>query len=89
MMNQGKIGCMVLGSWAISQIQGAGDNADDIAYMPFPISVNGKQYAAAGPDYCYGINCNSSEDEQIAAMCYIKWLTEKSGFAESEVEFRL
>ena len=32
---------MVLGSWAISQIQGAGDNADDIAYMPFPISVNG------------------------------------------------
>ena len=80
----GKIGCMVLGSWAISQIQGAGDNADDIAYMPFPISVNGKQYAAAGPDYCYGINCNSSEDEQIAAMCYIKWLTEKSGFAESE-----
>ena len=27
---------------------------------------------------------NSSEDEQIAAMCYIKWLTEKSGFAESE-----
>lgn len=48
MMNQGKIGCMVLGSWAISQIQGAGDNADDIAYMPFPISVNGKQYAAAG-----------------------------------------
>ena len=41
MMNQGKIGCMVLGSWAISQIQGAGDNADDIAYMPFPISVNG------------------------------------------------
>lgn len=44
MMNQGKIGCMVLGSWAISQIQGAGDNADDIAYMPFPISVNGKQY---------------------------------------------
>ena len=64
--------------------QGAGDNADDIAYMPFPISVNGKQYAAAGPDYCYGINCNSSEDEQIAAMCYIKWLTEKSGFAESE-----
>lgn len=83
-MNQGKIGCMVLGSWAITQIQGAGDNADDIAYMPFPITVDGKQYAAAGPDYCYGINCNSSEDEQIAAMCYIKWLVEESGFAQSE-----
>ena len=30
-------------------------------------------YAAAGPDYCYGINCNSSKDEQIASMCYVKW----------------
>lgn len=84
MMNKGEIGCMVLGSWAIPQIKSAGDNADDIAYMPFPITVNGKQYAAAGPDYCYGINVNSSEDNQIAAMCYIKWLVEKSGYAESE-----
>lgn len=84
MMNNGQIGCMVLGSWAIPQIKDAGDNADDIAYMPFPITVNGKQYAAAGPDYCYGINVNSSEDEQIAAMCYVKWLLEDSGYAESE-----
>ena len=84
MMNKGEIGCMVLGSWAIPQIQSAGENSDDIAYMPFPITVNGKQYAAAGPDYCYGINVNSSEDNQIAAMCYIKWLVEKSGYAESE-----
>ena len=84
MMNKGEIGCMVLGSWAIPQIQSAGENSDDIAYMPFPITVNGKQYAAAGPDYCYGINVNSSEDNQIAAMCYVKWLVEKSGYAESE-----
>lgn len=83
-MNNGEIGCMVLGSWAIPQIQSAGENSDDIAYMPFPITVNGKQYAAAGPDYCYGINVNSSEDNQIAAMCYVKWLVEKSGYAESE-----
>lgn len=83
-MNNGEIGCMVLGSWAIPQIQGAGEHSDDIAYMPFPITVNGKQYAAAGPDYCYGINVNSSKDNQIAAMCYIKWLVEESGYAESE-----
>lgn len=83
-MNNGEIGCMVLGSWAIPHIQSAGENSDDIAYMPFPITVNGKQYAAAGSDYCYGINVNSSEDNQIAAMCYIKWLVEKSGYAESE-----
>ena len=45
---------------------------------PFlPITVDGKQYAAAGPDYNYGINCNSSRDNQIAAMCYIKWLDKR------------
>ncbi|MDE6356955.1 MAG: ABC transporter substrate-binding protein [Eubacteriales bacterium] len=84
MMNNGEIGTMVLGSWAVSQIQGAGENADDIAYMPFPITVDGKQYATAGPDYCYAINVNSSADEKIASMIYIKWLVEKSGFALSE-----
>lgn len=84
MLNRGEIGCMALGSWAVTQVQAAGDNADNIGYMAFPITVDGKQYATAGPDYCYGINCNSSEDDQIAAMCYIKWLVEKSGFAQSE-----
>lgn len=81
MLNKGEIGCMALGSWSVTQVQQAGENADDIGYMTFPITVNGKQYAAAGPDYCYGINCNSSKDEQIAAMCYVKWLVEKSQFA--------
>ena len=84
MINNGEIGCMVLGSWALPQMQQAGENADDIAYMPFPISVDGIQYATEGPDYFYGINVNSSEDEQIAAMCYIKYLVEQSGFAASE-----
>lgn len=84
MINNGKIGVMVLGSWALTQMQQAGPNADDIGYMPFPISVDGVQYATEGPDYNYGINVNSSADQQIAAMCYIKFLVEKSGFAESE-----
>lgn len=84
MLNNGKIGCMVLGSWSVIQMQQAGDNGDDIGFMAFPITVDGKQYAAAGPDYNYGINCNSSKDNQIAAMCYIKWLVEKSGFAQGE-----
>ena len=84
MLNNGEIGCMVLGSWALPQMQQAGENADDIAYMPFPISVDGIQYATEGPDYFYGINVNSSADQQIAAMCYIKFLVEQSGFAASE-----
>jgi raffinose/stachyose/melibiose transport system substrate-binding protein len=84
MLNRGEIGTMVLGSWAVTQMQGAGDNPEDIGYMSFPITVNGKQYASAGPDYCYGININSSDDNKIAAMLYIKYLTEQSNFAYSE-----
>ncbi|MDD4095203.1 MAG: ABC transporter substrate-binding protein [Oscillospiraceae bacterium] len=81
MINNGEIGTMVLGSWAVSQMQQAGPNPDNIGYMPFPISVNGVQYASAGPDYCYGINVHSSVDNQIASMLYVKWLTEVSNFA--------
>ena len=64
MINNGEIGAMVLGSWAVAQMKAAGDNPDDIGYMPFPITVNGQQYATAGPDYCYGINVNASEDNR-------------------------
>ncbi len=79
-LNNGEIATMVLGSWSIVQMQGAGSHADDIGYMPFPITVNGKQYAAAGPDYTYGINKFASKDNQIASMLYVKWLVEKSNF---------
>lgn len=41
MLNEGKIGCMAIGSWAIKQVQSAGNNPDAIGYMPFPNEVNG------------------------------------------------
>lgn len=81
MLNSGQIACMVLGSWAYPQMVEAGENGDDVGYMSFPITVNGKQYASSGPDYRLGINVNSSEDNQKAAMVFVKWLTEESGFA--------
>ena len=84
MINRGEIGTMVLGSWAIAQMKEAGDNPDDIGYMPFPMSIDGKQYATAGPDYCYGINVNSSEDNQKAAMVFVKWMVEESGWCDRE-----
>ncbi|WP_310605098.1 ABC transporter substrate-binding protein [Anaerosporobacter sp.] len=84
MINNGQIGCMVLGSWAYPQMVSAGDHGDDIGYMSFPVTVDGKQYASSGPDYRLGINKNSSEDNQKAAMVFVKWLTEKSGFAYNE-----
>ena len=83
-INNGKIGCMVLGSWAFPQMQAGGPNKDDIGYMPFPISVDGKQYATCGPNYSWGISNKASDDNKKAAMVFVKWMTEKSGFAYNE-----
>ncbi|MDR3284585.1 MAG: ABC transporter substrate-binding protein [Treponema sp.] len=80
LFNRGEIAAMVLGSWAIVQMQDAGPNRDDVGYMSFPVTVNGRQYAAAGPDYCYGINVNSSPNNKIACLLYIKYLVEQSNF---------
>ncbi len=80
-LNRGEIATMVLGSWAISQIQGADSNPDDVAYMPFPISVNGVQYSVAIGDYSYGINNKISNDKKAAAMVFIKYMIENSGYA--------
>ena len=39
---------------------------------------------AAGGDYCYAINVNSSDDNKTAAMVFIKWMTEKSNWCYNE-----
>jgi len=79
-INRGEIAILVLGSWAIVQMQEAGNRPQDIGYMTFPITVNGKQYASAGADYCYGINKNSSRDVKLASLLYIKYLIDRSNF---------
>ena len=84
MINRGEIGSMVLGSWAIAQMKAAGDKPEDIGYIPLPITINGKQYATAGPDYCYGINSKSDADHQAAAMVFVKWMVEESGWCDFE-----
>ncbi len=84
MMNRGEIATMVLGSWAFTQMQEAGDKPEDIGYMAFPITVNGKQYAPAGGDYNFGINVKATDAQKLAAMYYLKWLTHESGFTFAE-----
>ena len=76
MLNEGKIGCVVIGSWAVSQFKDAGPNEDNIAFMPFPNSIDGKQYMT---DYCYAISKNTKNKE--AAKAYIEFMLEESGFA--------
>ncbi|MCR5420800.1 MAG: ABC transporter substrate-binding protein [Lachnospiraceae bacterium] len=84
MLNRGEIGTMVLGSWAFAQMQSAGDHPEDVGYMSFPITVNGKQYASAFANYSFGINKNSSDENILASMIFVKWMTEESGFAYNE-----
>ncbi len=83
-INDGKIATMVMGSWAVSQFQEAGENPDDIGYMPAPFNVDGKQYAESAPDYCLGINKNRSDEIKDLGKKYITWFVEESGFAVKE-----
>lgn len=83
MIAEGKIATMVLGSWAIGQMQSFAENPDDIGYMPFPYTAkDGKMYSGAAADYCFGINKNSKNIE--AAKAWMYWFIDESGFAQSQ-----
>ncbi len=84
MLNRGEIATMVLGSWAYAQMQEAGDTPENVGYMPFPMTVGGKQYVNAGGDYNYAINVNSSDDNKAASLVFIKWMVEKSNWCYNE-----
>ncbi len=83
MIANGEIGVMNLGSWAIIQMQAAavaaGKDASIIGYMPYPITVKGKQYAGAGGDYKMAVNKNSPNQE--VAKAFVTWFMDKSNFA--------
>ena len=86
LIGTGKIATMVLGSWAIVQMQqaavAAGASADDIGYMPFPHQIDGTFYSAAGGDYKNAVNIHSQNKE--AAKAWVFWYADKSGFAANE-----
>lgn len=77
-INRGEYATMVLGSWCVEQFKEAGDSPEDIGYMPFPISVNGQQYAGSGGNYSFGINVDAADENKIASLLYMKWLIEES-----------
>ncbi|WP_311772849.1 ABC transporter substrate-binding protein [Cohnella xylanilytica] len=79
MINRGEIGTMVLGSWAIAQMQGAGDHPDDIGYMPFPTNA-AKLSAPLSADYNWAINVHSKNKE--AANAFIHWVVDESNYAD-------
>ena len=78
-LNEGKIGCMAIGSWAVSQCKEAGENGDAIAFMPFPNEIDGRQYMSIFTDYNYAVSKNSQNKE--AARAYIDFMLDESGYA--------
>ncbi len=83
-IGNGSIATMVLQSWAINQCKDLAEDPEVIDYIPMPITVDGIQAMLVNSNYCYGINCQSSEENQLASMVYVKWLIEESSIMEDE-----
>jgi len=81
MMAQGKIATMVLGSWAIGQIQGFAENPDDIGYMPFPTNAKRIIFPLVA-DYNLAINVNSKN--KPAAKAWLDWFIHESNYATEQ-----
>lgn len=76
-MANGKIGVMMLGSWAIGQVQGLAENPDDIAYMPFPTNA-AEVIMPLADDYTLAVSKHSKNKE--AAKAWIDWFVKESGY---------
>lgn len=77
----GKIGTMVLGSWAIGQIKGLATNPDDVGFMPFPTNADKILVPLAG-DYNLGVSVHSKNKE--AARAWVDWFINESGYPTTE-----
>ena len=86
LIGSGEVGTMVLGSWAVTQMQdaavAAGGSADDIGYWPFPVQTDGTFHSAVGGDYKNAINVHS--ENKAAARAWIDWFANESGYAASQ-----
>ncbi|MBE1875926.1 ABC transporter substrate-binding protein [Myceligenerans pegani] len=86
LLGTGQVATMLLGSWAITQMQqaaeDAGGSADDIGYMPFPYQVDGTFHAQIAGDYKNAINVHS--EHKAAARAWIDWFAKESGYAYDE-----
>lgn len=93
-INEGKIGAMCMGNWAISQFKEATyigsdgkstSSPENIGYMPFPFTTeSGVHYANSGSDYCYGISKQIDATHKEASERFVNWMVEQSGIAIDE-----
>ncbi|MFB9319138.1 ABC transporter substrate-binding protein [Cryptosporangium minutisporangium] len=78
----GKIATMRLGSWAISQIQGAAKDPADVGFLPFPTQVDGAFHSVISGDYKNAVNINSKH--KAAARAWVTWFADESGYATDQ-----
>lgn len=78
-MNAGEVACSVIGTWALRDYKNVGPNGDNIAFMPFPNNIEGKQYVTAAADYSYAISKNSKNKE--LAKAFVDFMLDESGYA--------
>jgi raffinose/stachyose/melibiose transport system substrate-binding protein len=86
MIATGKVGSMLLGSWAVPQMQDAAEaakaNPDDIGFWPFPYQTGGKFHAAIDGDKLAAVSRNS--ENKATARAWLDWFVNESGFAADQ-----
>ncbi|MGW8992955.1 ABC transporter substrate-binding protein [Streptomyces zhihengii] len=86
LLAEGRIGTMMLGSWSITQMQKAAEEAgglaSDIGFLPFPARKAGTFCATLVSDYQQAVSIHSEHQE--AARAWIDWFTDESGYSEKE-----
>jgi len=80
-MNKGEIATMVLGSWALEQIQEADESGENISMMPFPTNAE-EVIFPLGADLNIGVNKNTEHKD--AALAWVDWYINESGYAVEE-----
>lgn len=81
MLADGKVGMMVLASWAYPQITALTDNKDKIGLAIFPLpAADGNNYLPMGGDYNIAINKHSANIE--LAKKFVDFFLQDSGYVQ-------
>lgn len=78
-LHEGRVGCAVMGTWALHDYKNVGEHGDNIGFFPFPNVVDGQQYLTLNTNYSYAISKNS--DNKEAAKAFLYFLLDESGYA--------
>ncbi|WP_413452916.1 extracellular solute-binding protein [Georgenia phoenicis] len=86
LIGTGQIGAMVLGSWAVPQMQDAaeanGNSRDVIGFWPMPWEVDGQLRASVNRDYSIGVSRHS--ENKATARAWLDFFVNETDFAEAQ-----